>query len=213
MLPLQSCRRTTTLKSTRPFTESIKWERRPYVSNSLRDLQCTSNCWVSTFSYACAIADIIRHFAHVKVIVMGDVSYGACCVDDYSAKRLGADFMVHYGHSCLIPIQVTQIPVLYIFVELKINVDHLVKSILANVPDDQRIALLGTIQFSQAIHQAAAALKPHYPEVIIPQEKPLSRGEVLGCTSPFMPTTDCMIFIADGRFHVEVCVCSNNAEE
>ena len=86
------------------------------------------------------------------------------------------------------------------------NVDHLVKSILANVPDDQRIALLGTIQFSQAIHQAAAALKPHYPEVIIPQEKPLSRGEVLGCTSPLMPTTDCMIFIADGRFHVEVCV-------
>ena len=32
---------------------------------------------------------------------MGDVTYGACCVDDFSAKALGADFMVHYGHSCL----------------------------------------------------------------------------------------------------------------
>ena len=137
---------------------------------------------------------------------MGDVTYGACCVDDYSAKRLGADFMVHYGHSCLIPIQVTQIPILYVFVELKINVTHLVKSVMANVPSDLRIALLGTIQFSQAIHQAAAALQPHYPEVLIPQEKPLSRGEVLGCTSPLMSTTDCMIFIADGRFHIEVDV-------
>jgi len=32
---------------------------------------------------------------------MGDVTYGACCVDDYTAKALGADLMVHYGHSCL----------------------------------------------------------------------------------------------------------------
>ena len=32
---------------------------------------------------------------------MGDVTYGACCVDDYSARALECDFMVHYGHSCL----------------------------------------------------------------------------------------------------------------
>ena len=32
---------------------------------------------------------------------MGDVTYGACCIDDYTAKALGADLMVHYGHSCL----------------------------------------------------------------------------------------------------------------
>ena len=43
------------------------------------------------------------------------------------------------------------------------------KTIHANVPEDQRIALLGTIQFSQAIHQAAAQLQSFYPEVLIPQ--------------------------------------------
>lgn len=32
---------------------------------------------------------------------MGDVTYGACCVDDFTARALGADFLVHYGHSCL----------------------------------------------------------------------------------------------------------------
>lgn len=32
---------------------------------------------------------------------MGDVTYGACCVDDFTARALGADLMVHYGHSCL----------------------------------------------------------------------------------------------------------------
>ena len=32
---------------------------------------------------------------------MGDVTYGACCVDDFSARALACDLMVHYGHSCL----------------------------------------------------------------------------------------------------------------
>lgn len=40
-------------------------------------------------------------FCNVSCIVMGDVTYGACCIDDYTAKALGADFMVHYAHSCL----------------------------------------------------------------------------------------------------------------
>jgi len=32
---------------------------------------------------------------------MGDVTYGACCVDDLTAKALGCDFLIHYAHSCL----------------------------------------------------------------------------------------------------------------
>ena len=40
--------------------------------------------------------------------------YGACCVDDLSAKAIGCDFMVHYGHSCLVPIDGTSLPILYV---------------------------------------------------------------------------------------------------
>ena len=32
---------------------------------------------------------------------MGDVTYGACCIDDFTARALGCDLMIHYGHSCL----------------------------------------------------------------------------------------------------------------
>jgi 2-(3-amino-3-carboxypropyl)histidine synthase len=39
------------------------------------------------------------------MIIMGDVTYGACCVDDFTARALGCDFLVHYGHSCLVPLQ------------------------------------------------------------------------------------------------------------
>lgn len=40
-------------------------------------------------------------FTEAEAMVMGDVTYGACCVDDFTARALGADFLVHYGHSCL----------------------------------------------------------------------------------------------------------------
>lgn len=52
------------------------------------------------------------------------VTYGACCVDDLTALALGADFMVHYGHSCLVPIDITTIKMLYVFVDIAIDVDH-----------------------------------------------------------------------------------------
>ena len=51
--------------------------------------------------FACIIADILESFCNVETLIMGDVTYGACCVDDYTAKALECDFMVHYGHSCL----------------------------------------------------------------------------------------------------------------
>lgn len=44
----------------------------------------------------------------LQVFVLGDVSYGACCIDDLKAEALGADFLVHFGHSCLVPTHHTQ---------------------------------------------------------------------------------------------------------
>jgi 2-(3-amino-3-carboxypropyl)histidine synthase len=41
---------------------------------------------------------------------MGDVTYGACCVDDYTAVALGCDMLVHYGHSCLGPQTLALVP-------------------------------------------------------------------------------------------------------
>ena len=52
----------------------------------------------------CSIRDSfcrVSRFTDADTLIMGDVTYGACCVDDYTAKALGADLLVHYGHSCL----------------------------------------------------------------------------------------------------------------
>lgn len=44
---------------------------------------------------------VTNRFTNADTVIMGDVTYGACCVDDYTARALGCDLMIHYGHSCL----------------------------------------------------------------------------------------------------------------
>ena len=48
-----------------------------------------------------------------------------------------------------------------------------------------------------------------YENVLIPQSKPLSSGETLGCTAPSLPSCDALIFVADGRFHLEAAMIRN----
>ncbi len=76
-----------------------------------------------TQSRVCSFAGVEHCF------ILGDVTYGACCIDDFSAAALGADFLVHYGHSCLVPVDVTKVPCMYIFVDIKIDTEHLIESI------------------------------------------------------------------------------------
>ncbi|XP_029067192.1 2-(3-amino-3-carboxypropyl)histidine synthase subunit 1 isoform X8 [Monodon monoceros] len=181
--------------------------------------------------FACTIVDILERFTEAEVMVMGDVTYGACCVDDFTARALGADFLVHYGHSCLVPMDTSaqDFRVLYVFVDIRIDTTHLLDSIRLTFPPASALALVSTIQFvstlqvsgqtvaslqalpgspqqvlqagpmalpllphplaslpSLSLQAAAQELKAEY-RVSVPQCKPLSPGEILGCTSPRLP--------------------------
>mmetsp|Transcript_48888 Transcript_48888/g.122992 ORF Transcript_48888/g.122992 Transcript_48888/m.122992 type:complete len:461 (+) Transcript_48888:80-1462(+) len=161
--------------------------------------------------YSCLISDILERFCQVETVVMGDVTYGACCVDDFSARALGCDFMVHYGHSCLVPIDVTTINMLYVFVDIKIDVTHFVESVKFNLDPEKRIALVSTIQFASSLQVAKRELTEYFTEEpIVPRAAPLSRGEILGCTSPKIGAEiDALVYLADGRFHLESIMISN----
>nr|NVI71001.1 putative diphthamide biosynthesis protein 1 [Cucujiformia] len=136
--------------------------------------------------------------------------YGACCVDDFTAKSLEVDLLVHYGHSCLVPIdQTNSVKVLYIFVDIKIDPLHLFETIKHNFSVTTRIALVSTIQFLTTLQGIANKMKEIGYEVILPQSKPLSAGEILGCTAPVITCTDVIIYLGDGRFHLEAIMIAN----
>ena len=183
--------------------------------------------------YSAVIGDLLKEFVYriapseeteeerakrlqkrVEIIVLGDVTYGACCVDDFTARALGATFLVHYGHSCLVPISVTRdIQCLYVFVDIKIDIRHFIETVRLNFKPDSRLVMVGTIQFTASLQVAVSELK-EFPHITIPQAKPLSRGELLGCTSPKLQTdgdqaVDAVVYMADGRFHLESIMIHN----
>lgn len=160
--------------------------------------------------YATTIADIIEDFTGAETVIMGDVTYGACCIDDYTAKALEADFLIHYGHSCLIPIdQTAGIKVLYVFVHIKIDTLHCIECLQSTLPITTKIGLVSTIQFAGTLQAVAAEMRKNGYEVSTPQSKPLSPGEILGCTAPQIRCADAVIYVGDGRFHLEAIMIAN----
>ncbi|GAA5859586.1 hypothetical protein JCM8547_006152 [Rhodosporidiobolus lusitaniae] len=258
--------------------------------------------------YGCALVDVIERFSGAECVILGDVTYGACCVDDYTARALGCDMMIHYGHSCLVPVDTTTIKTLYVFVEISVDRPHLAASVRLNFPHcipsrssatlsnaalakgkgpeleisieppsssaahgctscacasesctkveapalepkKTKLAAVGTIQFVAAVqglkadleaveevYQQQLAIEAAKPEgeegveageaegvgkevqkekrerfeIVVPQVKPLSPGEILGCTAPRLaPDVDALLYVGDGRFHLESIMIAN----
>ncbi|EOB11153.1 Diphthamide biosynthesis protein 1 [Nosema bombycis CQ1] len=150
--------------------------------------------------YSLAIIDTIYKYTAAECIILNDVVYGGCCIDD----SFKSDLLIHYGHSCLIPINEMNVKVLYVFVDIKIDIEHLFNTIKVNFREEN-IAILGTIQFNYSINK----LKKLLNNTKTPQIKPLSPGEVLGCTSPIIKDSKVVISIGDGRFHLESVMINN----
>ena len=162
--------------------------------------------------FATTISDILTRFCPgTETLIMGDVTYGACCIDDYTARALGCDLLVHYAHSCLIPVDVTRIKTLYVFVDISIDTSHLLASLERNFQPGKTIAMVGTIQFNATLHTVKPVLEKAGFNVLIPQITPLSKGEILGCTSPRLSNdaADIILYLGDGRFHLESAMIHN----
>lgn len=163
--------------------------------------------------FATTISDILTTFCPgTETLIMGDVTYGACCIDDYTARALGCDLLVHYAHSCLIPVDVTKIKTLYVFVDISIDTAHLLATLERNFPAGKTIAMVGTIQFNATLHTLKPTLEKAGFTILIPQIAPLSKGEILGCTSPRLTqdmNVDLILYLGDGRFHLESAMIHN----
>lgn len=185
--------------------------------------------------FATLLAKIFERFCGCQIVILGDVTYGACCVDDYTARSLDCDFMIHYGHSCLVPVTKTTVKTLYVFVEIVIDVDHVEALIskyliLKEISEDEaeglgldtverikgmkKIAVVSTVQFISTVHVVKQRLADlcieHNVTLLIPQSRPLSSGEVLGCTAPQLAAdVDGVLYVGDGRFHLEAVMIAN----
>ncbi|XP_068223479.1 2-(3-amino-3-carboxypropyl)histidine synthase subunit 2 isoform X2 [Palaemon carinicauda] len=68
-----------------------------------------------------------------NVYILGDTTYGSCCVDEVAAEHVGADAVIHFGRTCLSPSR--RLPILYIFTRIPVDVHKVVSKLCAEVED------------------------------------------------------------------------------
>ncbi|POM67232.1 Dolichyl-P-Man:Man(5)GlcNAc(2)-PP-dolichyl mannosyltransferase [Phytophthora palmivora] len=100
-----------------------------------------------------------------RVFVLGDTSYGSCCVDEVAAQHLVADCIVHYGRTCLSA--TTKIPVIYVFGNASIQVDDCVQQLserVAAVDVTKTLVLLYEPRYHHASFDVFEGLKERFDE-------------------------------------------------
>ncbi|KAJ7332834.1 hypothetical protein JRQ81_015014 [Phrynocephalus forsythii] len=99
-----------------------------------------------------------------KMYILGDTSYGSCCVDEVAAQHVDADAIIHYGPACLSPCRK---PVLHVFGRKELDVIRCAEAFQELYPDPQTYAVvLSEVVYSHAIDDLASQLRPIYPNVV-----------------------------------------------
>jgi 2-(3-amino-3-carboxypropyl)histidine synthase len=98
------------------------------------------------------VTNILQH-----VVILADVTYGACCVDDVTAAALDCPLLIHYGHSCLVPLTHTVVPVLYVFVEVQFDAAHAAACLVATTLQQEQQQQQTTTTTATTTTDAAAA--------------------------------------------------------
>ena len=90
-------------------------------------------------------APIQRFLFPFRVAILGDTSYGECCVDEVAAEHLGADGVIHFGRTCLTPTQ--RLPVLFVYTVLTLNVERLARELNAKFEERERVHVFYDVRY------------------------------------------------------------------
>lgn len=90
-----------------------------------------------------------------KLCILGDTSYGSCCVDEVAAEHTDADVVVHYGRACLSP--TARLPVIYVFTAKSLDLDAVVASFKETYPPssqaEEKVCLMADIPYSHHLDE------------------------------------------------------------
>lgn len=103
-----------------------------------------------------------------RLTILGDTSYGACCVDEIAAEHASADGVVHYGRSCLSPTQ--RLPVIYVYTSKPLDIDAALKALTDLVADKhEKICLLADVPWQHHMDDLTARVQEvGYEQIIAP---------------------------------------------
>ena len=154
---------------------------------------------------ALRLADTIEK-AGAKAIVSGDPCYGACDIPLCETEILGADLIVHYGHSEIVKPKNVSAPIVYFVAKAKLNIEPILKKAVPLIQPWTKIGLATTIQHADRLEQAKKILEKAQKTVYIGNTgHGKSPGQILGCdyanAKVVKDEVEAFLYIGGGRFH------------
>jgi 2-(3-amino-3-carboxypropyl)histidine synthase len=137
-------------------------------------------------------------------IISSDPCYGACDLAISEAKLLGADLIVHYGHSPMI--LELDVPVVYIEVKANLGIKEAIMKTLPYLQSWNKIGLITTVQHIYQIDESKKLLEDAGKTVFVGNVGNFKySGQVLGCDFSnalvISKSVEAYVFIGGGRFH------------
>ncbi|XP_008187718.1 2-(3-amino-3-carboxypropyl)histidine synthase subunit 2 isoform X1 [Acyrthosiphon pisum] len=119
-----------------------------------------------------------RLLAH-RVYILGDTSYGSCCVDETAAQHIAADCIIHFGRSCLTPN--SHLPVYYVLPKQPLDDVQCANSIIKTFETDEGLVLvLYDVAYHHVRDHLAKSLAP--AKSIILSDIDLKEQNTTSCT-------------------------------
>ena len=143
-----------------------------------------------------------------KTISFVEPCYGACDLKDNEAKALGAQLLVHFGHTQFV--KKNEIGTVYIPLEYGANAKEIaaLAGKLASLLKEKKlksVALCSTIQFKKHRLLLRKALEEKGFRAFEGKGRNVEPGQVLGCNyssvKAIEPKAEAIVFVGDGLFH------------
>ncbi|KAF2970441.1 hypothetical protein GQX73_g3125 [Xylaria multiplex] len=95
---------------------------------------------------------------NIRLYILADTSYSACCVDEIAAEHADVDAVVHYGRACLSP--TARLPVLHIFTRQALDHDAVAKSFAQEFTDKEaKVIIMADVMFQEHVAPICERLK------------------------------------------------------
>jgi len=142
--------------------------------------------------------------AGALAVVSADPCYGACDMAFQDAQSLGADLLVHYGHSEMMCQE--QVPTIYVEAKAVVSVKGTVKKALPLLKPWKKIGLVTTVQHVEMLSEARQTLLKAGKSLAIGDAgRTKYPGQVFGCdysnAKAVVKDVEAFLFVGGGRFH------------
>ncbi|XP_062619989.1 2-(3-amino-3-carboxypropyl)histidine synthase subunit 2-like [Saccostrea cucullata] len=116
---------------------------------------------------AARVAESLERETNKKIAILGDTSYGSCCVDEVAAEHFSADSIIHFGQACLSPTK--RLPVLYVFGHQEIDVTDCIEKFRSLYSAEDNVVLIYDTEYAYVAESISSQLIPTFKNLTVSQ--------------------------------------------